>query len=71
VKLKLVQYPCKSGFPSALRGRPDLVVLAVFTAGLASCFAAAPDVTWAATNAGANITAAAAITARKVDDDPK
>src|SRR2546426_495082 len=54
VKLRLVQYPCRSGWPSGVRGKTHVF----FAAVLVAAFPAAPEVVWAATHAGTDKTAA-------------
>ena len=59
VKLRLVQYPCKSGWPSGVRGMTqDFLLVVAFVSVLVAVFVLAPDCAWAVVNVGAHRTAA-------------
>jgi hypothetical protein len=70
VTLRLVQYPCRSGWPSGKWGMVQTLVLAALVSGLAAVFApalvAAPD-DWAERKDGADHEAAIS-NARALDE---
>src|SRR4029077_17381680 len=69
VKLRLVQYPCRSGWPSGVRGMVQAFLLAPALASvLAAFFVVAPDCAWAVRNVGAHRTAAIT-TARALNEN--
>ncbi|PYU19737.1 MAG: hypothetical protein DMG32_23810 [Acidobacteria bacterium] len=63
VKLKLVQYPCRSGWPSGVRGAVQAFVFVAVVEVVAGG-------AWAPRNAGANKTPAITL-ARALDETPK
>src|SRR5256885_2130683 len=66
VKLRLVQYPCRSGWPSGVRGSTQ----DFFCSGFVLLLAAVDDAVCAATHAGAHRKAAITIT-KRLNETPK
>src|SRR5260370_726976 len=64
VKLRLVQYPCRSGCPSGVCGKTQ-ALLVVFAAAFLSAFAGAADLVCAETSAGTHKMAAMVMTTVK------
>src|SRR5207302_6688213 len=57
VKLRLVQYPCRSGRPSGVRGTVQAFFVAGSFMSVSALFVIALDCVWATTNVGTHRTA--------------